>query len=72
MTTAPSDHRLTSTAVPRRGSVWNGLGLALLVAAVAPLVLWRDAPVVRTISLTFVGIVLEALPFVLWARWWGG
>jgi len=36
----------------------------LLCVAVVPLLVWRDTPQVRTMSLVFVSIVLEAMPFV--------
>ncbi|MGD0232095.1 MAG: permease [Syntrophorhabdales bacterium] len=51
---------------PRKGPASGGLidGI-FLAAALAALLLWAGTPVFRTMEVTFVAIVLEALPFMM-------
>ncbi len=51
---------------------WTIAGIAFVTAALAVLVLERGSPAVRTLSITFVSIVLEAMPFMMLGSLVGG
>lgn len=53
-------------------SAWTWAGATFAVLACVALVVLRDAPVMGTLAVTFVSIVLEALPFVLLGSLVGG
>jgi uncharacterized membrane protein YraQ (UPF0718 family) len=54
---------------PGVGTLAEGIFFACAVAA---LLLWREAPLFRTLAVTFTAIVLEALPFMLAGSLAGG